>query len=189
VTRRTAHFHIGHEVHFDGEHPRALAAFTTPTRDVEREVPGRVSQLARFRRGGKGFSNGRKRIGVGSGIRTRDATEVFLVDSDELIEMFIAFDGIMFAGGVACVSEMFVQGAVENVEDQRRLSRTRDTRHSDQQSQRKTYGDILKIILTRAVDDQCFAIRATTLLRHRDGFPPCQVIRREGPGLRGDFHR
>ncbi len=43
MARWASHFHIGHEVHFDGEHPRALTALTAPTRDVEREMPRGIS--------------------------------------------------------------------------------------------------------------------------------------------------
>jgi len=40
MTGRAAYFHVGQEMHFDGQDAGAFAALAAPTRDVEREVPG-----------------------------------------------------------------------------------------------------------------------------------------------------
>jgi hypothetical protein len=45
---------------------------------------------------------GVKRVGVGGGVRARDATDVGLVDGDDLVEMLEACDGIVFAGFIGC---------------------------------------------------------------------------------------
>src|SRR5437762_10499410 len=44
---------IGEEVHLDLRHAIALARFTAPALDVEREAAGGVAALARFRHAGK----------------------------------------------------------------------------------------------------------------------------------------
>src|SRR5699024_6473582 len=117
-----AHFHIGHEMQLDGEHTRALTTLTAPARDVKRKLPRRILEPARLRRSGKGFTDGCKRIRIRRGVRTRDTPDMLLVDGDDLVEIFIAFDGIVISRSLAGVVEMFAERAIQNVEHQRRLS-------------------------------------------------------------------
>src|SRR5438876_8576621 len=87
ATGRAAHFHVRQELHFDGECAGAFAALAAPARDVEREVPGGEPTAASFRSSGKCFADRGKRIGIGCGVRARDAPDVLLIDGDDLIEI------------------------------------------------------------------------------------------------------
>ena len=86
----TAHFDLGQEVHFDGQHPCALTALATPSWNVEREIACRHFVLYGFRCGSKSFANGCERVGIGCGVRAWDAPDVLLIDRDHFIEVFPA---------------------------------------------------------------------------------------------------
>src|SRR5437660_3157795 len=136
VTGRAAHFHVRQELHFDGQDAGAFATLATATRDVEREVPGGQSPAASFRSSRKCFADRGKRIRIGRGVRARNTPDVLLVDGDDLIEIFVAFDSVVFTGGVARTIQALADGAVEDVEYQRGFSGPGYTRHSGQQAQR-----------------------------------------------------
>jgi len=57
-----------------------------------------------FGRGCKGFTDGRECVGVGGGVRARDAPNVFLVNRDDLINVLPARDGVVFAWYIRCAA-------------------------------------------------------------------------------------
>ena len=189
VTGRAAHFHVRQEMHLDRQHAGAFAALAAPARDVEREVPGGQPEAASFGGGGKRFADGGKRIRIGRGVRARDAPDVLLVDGDDLVEVFVAFDRVVLAGGFAGTIQALADGAVEDVEHQRGFSGPGYTRHGHQQAQRQAHGEVLKVVLAGAVDGNGFVAWRAAARRDGDGSPPGQVISGERPGLPGHFSR
>ena len=108
---------------------------------------------ARLRRGGEGLADRGKRIGIGRGVRARDAPDVLLVDGDDLVEDIAALDSVVLAGEPRSRHT----GAARRARS--RMSKTSedlpgpgDTRHRDQQAQREAHGHVLEVMLARAVD-------------------------------------
>ena len=77
-----------------------------------------------------------------------------------LSRMLPAFDGVVLAGEIAGAVQALADGAVEDVEDQRGFAGAGDARHGDQQAQRQAHGDVLQVVLARAVDGEALPLGA-----------------------------
>ena len=97
---------------------------------------------------------GVKRVGVGGGVRARDASDVGLVDGDDFVEILEAFDRVVFAGLVGGAVEAGVGGSVEDVEDQRGFAGAGNTRHRHQNPERDAHRQVFQVVLARAVNGQ-----------------------------------
>ncbi len=184
---RAAHFHVGHKVHVDGQHAGAFTARAAPAGHVEREVARFQAQAARVRRGGERLADGRERVGVGGGIRARDAPDVRLVDGDDLVEQVDPFDRIVRAGDFARPVQALARGAVEHIEDERGFTRARHAGDRHQQPQRQPSGDVLQVVVARAADGDGFTVRLAPAGRHGDGLSPGEIRAGERAGVGSDL--
>src|SRR5690349_19608413 len=114
---------------------------------------------------------------------------MLLVDSNDLFKIFVAFDSIVFTGNLAGTIQALAQGAVQDVEDQRRFSRPGYPCYSNQRAEREAHGDILEIVVARAVNSNGLAGCRAAALRDRDRRSSCQIISGERPGLLGNLSR
>ena len=115
--------HVRQKAHFDAPEAVALAGFAAAALDVEAEAAGAVAALARFGEHGEKLADGRENARVGGGIRTRRAADGRLVDLDDLVNVLDAQKLPVRAGGFHRAVKLLRQGAIENVVDQRGLSR------------------------------------------------------------------
>ena len=83
---------VGQEVHLDLDRPITRADLTSTTGHVEREPAGLVAANLGLRQVGKQTANIRKDPGVGCRVGARCAANRRLVDFNDLINMFQAFD-------------------------------------------------------------------------------------------------
>ncbi len=90
----TRHIDIGQELHLDAQLTLALAGLAAPAMHVEGETPGLVAAHLAFRQLGEQLADLVEHAGIGPGVRARRAADGGLVDVDDLIQMFDAFDAL-----------------------------------------------------------------------------------------------
>ena len=110
---------VRQEVHFDFDDAVALAGFASTAFDVKGEPPRRVAAGARFLRAGKEFADGGEDAGVGGGVGARRAADGRLVDVDDFVEVFEAFDAFVGGGVVARAVDVFGGGFGKGFVDER----------------------------------------------------------------------
>ncbi len=160
---------IRQEVHLDLDHAVALAGLAAAALDVEREPARFVAARLGFRQACEPFADRRERAGIGRRIGARGAADRRLVDLDDLVDVFEAFDPVVRGGPLAGVVELARDRLVERVDQQRRLAAAGDAGDAGEQPQRNLRRDILQIIAGR--------------VHHLDG---AAMVRRLALG---DFHR
>ena len=69
-----------------------------------------------FGRGGKGCADGCECVGVGGGVRAREAPNVFLVNGDDLINVLPSRDSVVFAGFFRCTVQALMRRQVKDIE-------------------------------------------------------------------------
>ena len=110
---------IGHELHLYGDDASALALLTAPTVGIEREVLRREAQLLRQRLCCVEVAYGVVGFHVGSGIRACRLADGILVHKlNMLYGIDVAAEAEVFAWCVADLSEMSLQGRVEDTLDE-----------------------------------------------------------------------
>ena len=93
-------FHVGQELHFDGNGAIALTGFAASAGDVEGEVAGGVAAALGFFGGGEEAATDIEGLDVGDGVGAGGATDGGLVDHDDIFDAFGAFEtGAGHAGG------------------------------------------------------------------------------------------
>src|SRR5512133_439135 len=97
MTNGTTHLHLRQKVHFDSQCASAFAAFTAPTGNIERKMTCGDLVLFRFKCGGESFPDGREGIGIGRCVRAREASNMSLIDRDDLVDVLPACDRVMLA--------------------------------------------------------------------------------------------
>ncbi len=85
---------VGQEVHFDLDRTGALAVLAAAALDVEGEASGFVAARLGLREAGEQLTNRREEPDVGGGVGTRCAPDRALVDIDDLVDVFVPFQGI-----------------------------------------------------------------------------------------------
>ena len=130
-------------------------------------MPGGEAALLGFGERGKKFADDIECLEIRDRIGARGAPDGRLIDEDDFVEPFVAFDcvpqdgsGCAAVGLRSCGSESLI----EHVMQQRRLARARDARDRDQHVQRNFEIDALEIVGARA-RDQNFVRSGNTALR------------------------
>jgi hypothetical protein len=154
---QAAHLHVGQEVHLHGEHARAVAALAAAAGHVEREVPRREPPVARVGGRGERLADRRERVGVRGGVRARHATDRLLVDGHDLVEVLPAVDAVVRLGRLGRAVEPLPRGAVEDVEQQRRLAGARRPAHRDEEPERQPHGEVPEVVRPSPADHQRLA--------------------------------
>ena len=109
---------IRQELHFNPELAFPTAGFTATTLDVERKTPFIVSAQFRVWQAGEQIADHVEHARIGSGVRSRCASNRRLVDIDDLVEMFDALDTFMLAGISVRAHQLACQCVIENVDRQ-----------------------------------------------------------------------
>src|SRR5215211_3390515 len=123
VTNVTRHVHIGQELHFDAQFALSLAGFAAPTMYVKRETSGLVTAHLALREFGIQLPDLVEQTRIGTGVRTRRASDRRLVNVDDLIEMLDALDAFMIACHRTCTHQPGGESAVKDVAHQGGLAR------------------------------------------------------------------
>ena len=85
---------IGEELHFDGDGAVALAGFAAAAGHVERKMAGGIAAALGVGRVGKNFADGVEGLQVSGRIRARRAADGRLVDDDDFVDVFVAFEAV-----------------------------------------------------------------------------------------------
>src|SRR5579864_1255519 len=85
-------FHIGKKLHFDDNRPIALAGLATPAWHVERKMSGSESAFVCFWSSGKQVTNSIECLDICDWIRPRSAPNRRLVNQNDFVDEFIAFN-------------------------------------------------------------------------------------------------
>ena len=148
------HIDVGEEVHLDLDDAVAAAGLAASAFFVEAEA----SLVVAF---GLGVGGGReqvadqiKRACVGGRVGAGRASDGRLVDGDDLVKLFHAFDGAVFARNGSGAVQLLRQRLVENLVDQGALSRAGDSGDAGHHAQREFYVNIFQIVLRGAAHGQ-----------------------------------
>src|SRR5215470_15148718 len=131
VSAAPAHFagdvDVGQEVHLDALQPVALAGFAAAPFDVEREAAGLVAALAAFGQHRIKLADRREQPRVSRRIRPRRTPDRRLIDLDDLVYVFQAFNRGVRAGFGQAAVEFPRDRSIDNVFDQRRFAGAGDS--------------------------------------------------------------
>ena len=89
---------VREEVHLDLHKSVATAGLAAAALGIEREPARAVAARARVCRRGEQVADVIKEIGICRWVRARRAPDGALVDADDLVEEFLALDGLAAAG-------------------------------------------------------------------------------------------
>src|SRR5678815_3822806 len=120
----TRHIDIGKEMHLDFHETISFARLTTSTFHVEREATRTISANLRFRHFSEKLANRREESRICRRIGARSSTNRTLIDVDDLVDVFESDNAIVRTRYHSRAIEMTSERVVQNVFDQRRLSRT-----------------------------------------------------------------
>ncbi len=141
-------------MHLDLDDAVALAFLAAAALDVEGEAAGFVAARLGFGEAREPFADGREGAGVRRGVGARRAADGRLVDVDDLVEMFQAFDAVVgrrvFAGAV----QLARNGLEKRVDEERGLAAAGDAGDAGEESLRDLGGDVLQVVAARADDFQ-----------------------------------
>src|SRR5581483_12077962 len=91
-----------------------------------------------------------------------------LVNVDDLVEMLDTVEALVGAGPLSRAVELLRQCAVERVEHQRRLARTRHAGDADKNAERERHGQIAQVVLARAAQGEPAPAQRTSPGRDRN---------------------
>ena len=180
---------VGEKVHFEFRRAVSLAGFAASSLDIETETAGLVTALFGFGQFGEEFANLVEDFDVGAGVGAGRSTDGRLVDRDELVEVFDSFDTLVSTRFVGSSMQSCPQGFGEDVVHQRAFSRSGNSGHADETSERKSDIDVLEVMVASSDDGQCFPVAAAPFVLERD--PPLATEELPGDALfvLGDFLR
>src|SRR5262249_31775298 len=116
------------------------------------EAPGSVATCTGFGQSSEPLADRREGAGIGCGVRARGAAYRRLIDVDDLVEIFKAFDLVVCAGLFAGTIELARGGLVERLDDERRLAAAGNAGDAGQNPDGDFGGDVLKVVLLGADD-------------------------------------
>ena len=114
---------IGQEIHFDADDAVTLAGFTAAAFDIEAEPAGFVAAHLGFCRLAVELADGIEDARIRGRIGPRRPTNRRLVDVDDLIDVFDAFQGLELARPVRRSVNGLSHALVQDFIDQGRLTR------------------------------------------------------------------
>ena len=103
-----------------------------------------------------------------------------LVDVDHLVEVLHPLDRAVAARERLGPVQLLGQRAQQDVVDQRRLARARDTGDRDEAAEREGHVDVLEVVLAGAADGDHVARAGAAAGRHRDGPLAREVLPGDG---------
>ena len=107
-------FDVGEKLHLDRDGAIALAGFAAAAGNVEGEMACGISAALGIRRVSEDIADGVEGLQVGGGIGARGAADGCLVDDDDVLQIFVAFDA--FAEFLdACASALRSERTEKNV--------------------------------------------------------------------------
>ena len=168
-------------MHLNLNNPVAAAGLAAAALDVETEAAFIVSLRLRVGGGSEQIPNQVKDAGIGSRIGTGSPADGRLIDRNNLIQLFNPLDFLVLSRYGSCPVQFLCQSLIENLVDQRALSRTGHTGYAGHHSKRKPDRDVFQIILRRPLHRQPSAGRSA-YLRYRNLHPAAEIS--PGNGLR-----
>ena len=156
-------------MHLDLDEAVTLACFASPALDVEREATRPIAAHLGFGQLRKQFANRREEAGVGGRIRARSTTNRRLINVNHLVEAIESFDAGVCTRNELRPKEVTGQRLIEDIGDQRRLSRPGHASHRDEHAEGKLNGKITQIVFLGTHNAQRLPRFARPALRwHRD---------------------
>src|SRR5690606_12160109 len=164
----------GQKVHLDLAHTVALARFTAPTFDVEREPARRVAPQLGLRKLREKTPNLVEGLDVRGRVAARGPPDGALIDVDDLVDQLEPLDGSVFADMPGRVVQLAGEGGVEHAVHECGLAGAADSGDAGELSYRELHVQIFQAVLARSehADHACGWPRAA---RRADRPPPGQI--------------
>ena len=157
--------------------------------DVEREATGFISAHFAFGEFSEQLADLIEQAGIGAGVRTRRAPDGGLIDVDDLVEVFDAFDILMLSGLCARAHQLRGEFVVEDIAHQRGFARAGDASDADEFSERDVDVDALEVVGSCSDDLKNLAVPVAPLLRDLDPSFTREVESSQGLWVRQDLLR
>ena len=151
ITALAGHLEIGHEMHLDGHGAHAFALFAPTGRGIERKMSGRDSRSLCRRGRCEQSANIVVGLQVGRRVRATRPTGGSLTHQDDLVVVIEARESIA-GSGLHTFALIAQPPIVEDLLDQGRLTRARDSGDADQSLVRNRNRHIPQIVLPGAFD-------------------------------------
>ena len=148
------HVDVREELHLDFLDAVAGADLASAALDIEGEASGLVAAQLGVVGHREDLADEVEESGVGGGVRARRLADGALVDDNHLVHVLQPFDRLALADRLVLDAKMAVDGAAEDVVDQRGLSGAGDPGDTAEDSERDFDVDFLEIVLFRAQDGQ-----------------------------------
>ena len=179
VARLTRHVNRRQKVHFDFQHPAALAFLASPALDIKAEPARSVPANLRRRQTGKQVADLIEDAGVRRRVAARRPADRRLVHDDYLPQRLLATQRLELAGPILRVVKIAEQRPPKHAVDQRAFARATDAGHARDRPQRDFQMDVLQIILrsTNDLEEAAGNIRADATGRHVDLVVAPQIFR------------
>ena len=167
----TGNLYIAEKLHLDGLDSCSLAVRATSAFDIERKSSFFVTPCFGFRNQRKQVTDGIKQLGIGCRIAPWSSSNRGLVDFDQTVQVFQAFNFVMFTRSLIGVwNEVIRYSLFQNPIDQGRFSGSGDSCNTDKQAQGNLHGEILEVVETRTVNSKIPVYGNTPCFRNFDAF-------------------
>ena len=155
---------------------RAAAGRAAAVAGVEAEHAGAVAALLRLGQRREQLAHRVEGADIAGRVGARGLADRALVDEDRVGELLGAEQAVVLAGRFGRLAEMACQRRRQHVLDQRRLARAAHAGDADQPLQRELDGDVLQVVLARALQDQPRrAVEHRPRQAQADGAPRAEV--------------
>ena len=159
--------YIRKEVHFNLDDTVSGTCFTPAALDIEGEAAFLITPCFCVIRTREQITDLVKNTCISGRIGSWRAPDRALVDADHLVQFAIPCNGVMLSHHLMGAIQFIGERLIEDLIDQRTLSRTGYAGHAGKYSERELYVDVLQIVLRCAEDCQP-ACRFSSCLRNRD---------------------
>ena len=181
----TGDIDVGQEVHFDLDDAIALARFAAAAFHVEGEAAGLIATRLGFGEASVPVADGTEGAGVCRRVRARRAADGRLIDVDNLVEVFDAFDLLVRRGAIAGAVETAGEGLVERLDDERGLAAAGDAGNAGEDAERDFGGNVLQVVAGRADDaDHLLLVGPAAFCGDGDFFLAGEILAGDGALVR-----
>lgn len=167
---------VGHKLHLYGDYSRTLTFLTTSTLGIKREILGGEAHLMREGLVGIEFAYGIVGLDIGGGIRACAFAYWILIDKlHVLYRLNVATYRTIFAWCITHLTDMTLEGGIENALNKTRLARTAHTRNYSHHIEREGHINALEVVHSRPLYLHLHIPRTATLGK-RNGILASEIL-------------
>ena len=172
----TGHVDIRQETHFDFAKTIPLTRFASPAFDIEAKTTSFVPPRARFWEHRVQLANGCEDAGIRRSIRPRSPANRRLVDLDDLVDVFQAFDTLVRARFIEGAIDISGQRLIEDFVHEGGFTRTGNAANHCHEANRERNIDVLQIMFGRPSNHNRLSIGLPAFVGYRNRSAARQIL-------------